>query len=48
MVVRLNDRSVRKLIATATRRRDVWDTVLPGSVFASPRAASARTSFAIA
>jgi integrase len=30
MAMRLNDRSVRKLIATATRRRDVWDTVLPG------------------
>jgi hypothetical protein len=30
MAMRLNDRSVRKLIATATRRRDVWDNVLPG------------------
>lgn len=30
MAMRLNDRSVRKLMATATRRRDVWDTVLPG------------------
>ncbi len=27
MAMRLNDRSLRRLIATATRRRDVWDTV---------------------